>query len=121
MGIAEISSKSNEDLDYDRECSVPPLPGDIAKIRPNSDGDTWSFQRPQIQIESARLSPCEVDIDVWFFPIVLGVGLNPTPAYGRWVKSHVVLSHCFRCATIEFKGRHMEFPNGISTLDSDKV
>ena len=82
MGIAEISSKSNEDLDYDRECSVPPpLPGDVAEISSNSDGDTWSCQKdywPQIQIESARLSPCEVDIDVWFFPIVLGVGLNPT-------------------------------------------
>ena len=54
MGIAEISSKSNEDLDYDRECSVPPLPGDIAEIRPNSDGDTWGFQKAP---ESARLSP----------------------------------------------------------------
>ena len=40
------------------------------------------------------MSPCGVDIDVWFFPTVLGFGLNPTPAYGRWVKSHVVLSHC---------------------------
>ena len=82
MAIAEISSKSNEDLDYDRECSVPPLPGDIAEIRRNSDGDTWSFQKdywPQIQIENARLSPCGVDIDVGFFPTVLGVGLNPTP------------------------------------------
>ncbi len=48
------------DLDCDRECSVPPLPGDIAEISSNSDGDTWSFQKdywPQIQIESARLSP----------------------------------------------------------------
>ena len=78
MGIAEISSKSNEDLDYDRECSVPPIPGDIAEISSNS----WSCQKdywPQIQIESARLSPCGVDIDVGFFPTVLGVGLNPTP------------------------------------------
>ena len=87
------------DLDCDRECSVPPLPGDIAEISSNSDGDTWSFQKdywPQIQIESARLSPCGVDIDVGFFPTVLGVGLNPTPMAGRWVKSHV-LSHCFGC------------------------
>ena len=38
VGIAGISSKSNDDLDYDRECSVPPLPGDIAEIRSNSDG-----------------------------------------------------------------------------------
>ena len=82
MGIAEISSKSNEDLDYDRECSVPHLPGDVAEISSTSDGDTWSCQKdywPQIQIESARLSPCGVDIDVGFFPTVLGVGLNPTP------------------------------------------
>ena len=69
------------------------------------------------------LNPTPMDVGLspmLFFPTVLGVGLNPTPAYGRWVKSHVVLSHCFRCATIEFKGRHIEFPNGISTLDSDK-
>ena len=38
VGIAGISSKSNDDLDYDRECSVPPLPGDIAEIRSYSDG-----------------------------------------------------------------------------------
>ena len=38
VGIAGISSKSNDDLDYDRECSVPPLPCDIAEIRSNSDG-----------------------------------------------------------------------------------
>ena len=44
--------------------------------------DTWSFQEDywhQIQIESPRLSPCGVDIDVGFFPTVLGVGLNRTP------------------------------------------
>ena len=45
MGIAEISSKSNEDLDSDRECSVPPLPGDIAEISSKSDGDTRVFKR----------------------------------------------------------------------------
>ena len=96
-------------------------PGDIAEIRSNSDGDTWSFKRtigPRFK-SSVRLSPCGVDIDVGFFPTVLGVGLNltpmdvglspmffpivsgvglnPTPAYGRWVKSHV-LPHCnFEC------------------------
>ena len=78
MRIVEISSKSNEDLDYDRECSVPSLPGsDVAEISSNSDGDTWSCQKdywPQIQIESARLSPCGVDIDVGFFPTVLVLG-----------------------------------------------
>ena len=74
--IAEISSKSNNDLDYDRECSVPPIPGDIAEISSNS----WSCQKdywPQIQIESARLSPCGVDIDVGFFPTVWVLGLIP--------------------------------------------
>ena len=63
------------DLDCDREseCSVSPLPGDIAEISSNSDGDTWICW-PQIQIESARLSSCGVDIDVGFFPTVLVLG-----------------------------------------------
>ena len=43
------------------------------------------------------MSPCGVDIDVGFFPTVLGVGINSTPACGQLVKSHVILSHCFGC------------------------